>query len=135
MKGADFGKKRGFYVAFSYPPDCLSISFGYPSHDIHAPKGIPYSVAVHVDGKQFAAFEGHGTPAERLISPGAKSGKKIPIRVYSKILSKNGISIPWARIEPSNGLVACEWVPTIWDKFTHFTKARKALFYDRWTQN
>jgi monoamine oxidase len=92
-----FWEKEGIYGGISYTSDAVN-QLWYPSHDIHAPKGILLG-AYTWDGKASAAFEAM-TPAQRLIE-GAKSGEKIHPG-YSKYI-ENGISIPWARMNHQMG--------------------------------
>lgn len=92
-----FWEKEGIYGGISYTADPVA-QIWYPSHDIHAPKGVVLG-AYTWDPKASAAFEAM-TPAERLIA-GAKSGEKLHPG-YSKYI-ENGISIPWARMNHQMG--------------------------------
>ncbi|MFW8592220.1 FAD-dependent oxidoreductase [Glaciecola sp. 2405UD65-10] len=92
-----FWEKEGIYGGISYTADPIA-QVWYPSHDIHANKGILLG-AYTWDPKASAAFEAM-TPSERLVV-GAKSGEKIHPG-YSKYI-ENGISIPWARMNHQMG--------------------------------
>lgn len=92
-----FWEKEGIYGGISYTSDPVA-QLWYPSHDIHAPKGILLG-AYTWNPKVSAAFEAM-TPSERLIA-GAKGGEKIHPG-YSQYI-ENGISIPWARMNHQMG--------------------------------
>jgi len=92
-----FWEKEGIYGGISYTADPVA-QLWYPSHDIHAPKGILLG-AYTWDRKVSEAFEAM-TPAERLIA-GAKSGEKIHPGYTQNI--ETGISIPWARMNHQMG--------------------------------
>ena len=105
-----FWENEGIYGGISYTADPVA-QIWYPSHDIHAPKGILLG-AYTWDSKVSAAFEAM-TPAQRLIA-GAKSGNKIHAN-YSQYI-ENGISIPWARM---NHMMGCgmRMGHDDWDKY------------------
>lgn len=105
-----FWEKDGIYGGISYTSDPVA-QLWYPSHDIHAPKGILLG-AYTWDPKVSAKFEAM-TPAERLIA-GAKSGEKIHPG-YSQYI-ENGISIPWARMNHQMGC-GMHMSPEDWDKY------------------
>lgn len=111
-----FWEREGIYGGISYTADQVA-QIWYPSHDIHAPKGVILG-AYTWNPKASAAFEAM-TPAERLIA-GAKSGEKIHPG-YSKYI-ENGISIPWARM---NHQMGCGIRMSHEDRETYFEALQK----------
>lgn len=105
-----FWEKEGIYGGISYTSDPAA-QIWYPSHDIHAPKGILLG-AYTWDPKVSAAFEAM-SPNERLIA-GAKTGNKIHAN-YSQHI-ENGISIPWARMNHQMGC-GMRMSHEDWDKY------------------
>jgi monoamine oxidase len=105
-----FWEKEGIYGGISYTSEPVA-QIWYPSHDIHAPKGVLLG-AYTWDPKVSAAFEAM-SPAERLIA-GAKSGNKVHPN-YSKYI-ENGISIPWARMNHQMGC-GMRMSHEDWDKY------------------
>jgi monoamine oxidase len=92
-----FWEKDSIYGGISYTSEPIS-QLWYPSHDIHAPKGILLG-AYTWDPKIGAMFEAM-SPEQRLKSA-AISGEKIHPG-YSKFI-ENGISIPWGRMNHQMG--------------------------------
>ncbi|MGK0272286.1 MAG: monoamine oxidase [Cocleimonas sp.] len=92
-----FWEKDGIYGGISYTSEPIS-QLWYPSHDIHAQKGILLG-AYTWDNKISAMFEAM-SPEERL-KAAALSGEKIHPG-YSKYI-ETGISIPWGRMNHQMG--------------------------------
>jgi len=107
-----FWEKEGIYGGISYTTDPIA-QLWYPSHDIHAAKGIMLG-AYTWDSKATVAFEAM-TPAERLIVS-AKAGEKIHPG-YSQYI-ENGISIPWGRINHQMGC-GMHMDKDDWDTYFH----------------
>ena len=105
-----FWEKEGIYGGISYTADPIA-QLWYPSHDIHAPKGILLG-AYTWDPKVSGKFEAM-TPAERLVA-GALSGEKIHPGFSQYI--ENGISIPWARMNHQMGC-GMRMSPEDWEKY------------------
>ncbi len=92
-----FWERDGIYGGISYTSEPVS-QIWYPSHDIHASKGILLG-AYTWDPKVSAMFEAM-SPQQRL-DAGAACGEKIHPG-YSQYI-ENGISIPWARMNHQMG--------------------------------
>jgi monoamine oxidase len=92
-----FWERDGIYGGISYTSEPIN-QLWYPSHDIHAQKGILLG-AYTWDPKVSAKFEAM-SQQERL-KAGAISGEKIHPG-YSKYI-ENGITIPWARMNHQMG--------------------------------
>jgi len=107
-----FWENEGIYGGISYSADRIN-QIWYPSHDIHAQKGIVLG-AYTWDGKASAEFEAM-TPSERLVA-GALSGEKIHPG-YSKYI-ENGVSVPWARMNHQMGC-GMRMSKDNWDKYFH----------------
>ncbi|MCF2948631.1 FAD-dependent oxidoreductase [Paraglaciecola aquimarina] len=92
-----FWENDGIYGGISYTSEPVS-QLWYPSHDIHAQKGI--MLGAYVWNPKFTTMFENMSPEERL-KAGAISGEKIHPG-YSKYI-ENGISIPWARMNHQMG--------------------------------
>ena len=107
-----FWERDGIYGGISYTTDPIN-QLWYPSHDIHAQKGILLG-AYTWDAKVSGIFE-KMTPQERLTA-GALSAEKIHPGCSKYI--ENGISIPWARMNHQMGC-GMRMSPEDFDKYYH----------------
>ncbi|MEP0065292.1 FAD-dependent oxidoreductase [Paraglaciecola sp.] len=92
-----FWENDGIYGGISYSKDAIG-QIWYPSHDIHAQKGILLG-AYTWNEKATKMFE--ALSQEERLKAGALSGEKIHPG-YSKYI-ENGITIPWSRMNHQMG--------------------------------
>ncbi|WP_428982717.1 flavin monoamine oxidase family protein [Paraglaciecola aquimarina] len=108
-----FWEKDGIYGGISYTSEPIA-QLWYPSHDIHAAKGILLG-AYTWNTKVSTMFE-NMSPEERL-KVGAMSAEKIHPG-FSKYI-ENGISIPWAKMNHQMGC-GMRMSPEDFEQYYHF---------------